>query len=320
MFTHPGSRVRRSLAMSVVFATMAAGPSAQALVFITSGDPTLNTTAPGGALTDSGWQYQGNWGGLLGTPVGPNFFLTAKHGGGAVGNSFSYQGDSFTTTARFNHPTADLTLWQVAGTFTSYAPLYTGSDEVGKGLVVFGRSAVRGAEVNVAGASPTDLRGWLWGNSGGGTRRWGENDVDTVATVSGAHYLVAGFSAEGGGNEATLAGGDSGGGVFIQDGGIWKLAGINYAVQAEFRLSANETSFTAAIFDAGGLYGNTGAGFTLLTDGPGNMEASFFSTRVSRYVEWIEGTMAVPEPGEIALFTGMTLAGFGLFRRTRRLH
>jgi hypothetical protein len=319
MFMHPGSRVRRSLVVSAVFATLAAGPSAQALIFITSGDPAFNTTAPGGALTDSGWQYQGNWGGLLGTPVSPNFFLTAKHGGGAVGNTFSYQGDSFTTIGQFDHPTADLTLWRVEGTFTSYAPLYTGADEVGKGMVVFGRSAVRGAEVNVVGASPTDLRGWQWGNTGGGVRRWGENEVDSVATVSGANYLVAGFSADGGLNEATLAGGDSGGGVFLQDAGIWKLAGINYAVQAEFRLSANGTSFSAGIFDAGGLYGKTGAGFTLLNDGPGNLAASFFSTRVSSYVEWIEGTMAVPEPGELALFTGMALAGFGLFRRTRRL-
>jgi hypothetical protein len=298
-------------------AGLTAVPTAHALIFIGSGDTGFNTTAPGGALTDSGWQYQGNWGGLLGTPVSPNFFLTAKHGGGAVGNSFSYQGESFTTVARFNHPTADLTLWQVGGAFTSFAPLYTGSGEVGKDLVVFGRSAVRGAEVNVAGASPTNLRGWQWGNTGGGVRRWGENSVDAVATVAGANYLVAGFSADGGLNEATLASGDSGGGVFIQDAGIWKLAGINYAVEAEFRLTANGSSFSAAIFDAGGLYGNTGAGFTLLNDGPGNLEASFYSTRVSSYADWIEGVTAVPEPRTMGLLTGIALVGFGLWRRAR---
>jgi hypothetical protein len=317
MSAHPSSHFRRALALSAALVGLAAGPSAHALVFITSGDTAFNSTAPGGALTDSGWQFQGDWGGLLGTPVGPNFFLTAKHGGGSVGDGFNYAGNTFTTTAQFDHPTADLTLWRVGGTFSSYAPLYTGTDEVGKSLVLFGRGAVRGAEVNVAGASPTDLRGWRWGDTGGGVRRWGENAVDTVATVGGANYLVAGFSADGGVNEATLSGGDSGGGVFIQDGGIWKLAGINYAVQAEFRSAADGPSFFGAIFDAGGLYGNTTSGFQLLGDGPGNVEASFYSTRVSSYVVWIEGTMAVPEPAEIGAFAAVALAGFGVFRRVR---
>lgn len=84
-----------------------------------------------------------------------------------MGDGFNYAGNTFTTTAQFDHPTADLTLWRVGGTFSSYAPLYTGTDEVGKSLVLFGRGAVRGAEVNVAGASPTDLRGWRWGDTGG---------------------------------------------------------------------------------------------------------------------------------------------------------
>lgn len=316
---HPRFRFRRALALSAALATLAAGPAAHALIFLSSGDTAFNTTAPGGVLADSGWQYQGDWGGLLGTPVAPNFFLTAKHGGGAVGNSFSYQGTSFVATAQFNHPTADLTLWQVGGTFPGYAPLYTGNDEVGKGLVVFGRSAVRGAEVNVAGASPTDLRGWQWGSTGGGTRRWGENGVDAVATVSGADYLVAGFSADGGANEATLAGGDSGGGVFIQDAGIWKLAGINYAVEAEFRTTADGATFLGAIFDAGGLYGNTGGGFTLLNDGPGNLEASFYSTRVSSYADWIQEVTAVPEPGGSATFAATALVGGAAAWHTRRV-
>lgn len=306
---------RLGLLLSCTLATLA---PVRALVFIQSGDPSFNATAPTGDLAGSGWQYQGNWGGLLGTPVAPGFFLTAKHGGGTVGNSFTFQGSSYVTTAKFDHPTADLTLWQIAGAFPDYAPLYTGTDEVGKGLVVFGRSAVRGAEVNVAGASPTDLRGWEWGNTGGGTLRWGENQVVATPSVSGAEYLRATFSYAGGPNEATLATGDSGGGVFVQDGGVWKLAGINYAVEADFRATADGTTFRAAIFDAGGLYYNTGSGFALLTDLPGDIQASFYSTRVSSYAGWIQGLTAVPEPAEVAWVTAAGLAGLAFWHRRRR--
>ena len=305
---------RLGLLLSFALATLA---PARALVFIQSGDPAFNATAPTGDLAGSGWQYQGNWGGLLGTPVAPSYFLTAKHGGGTVGNNFTFQGAAYATTAKFDHPTADLTLWQVAGTFPDYAPLYTGTDEMGKGLVVFGRSAVRGAEVTVPGASPTDLRGWQWGSTGGGTLRWGENQVAATPAVSGAEYLRASFSFSGGPNEATLATGDSGGGVFIQDGGIWKLAGINYAVEAEFRTAADGTTFRAAIFDAGGLYYNNGSGFALLTDLPGDIQASFYSTRVSSYAGWIQGITAVPEPAESVGLVAAGLAGFGAWRRWR---
>jgi hypothetical protein len=305
---------RFGLLLSFALASLA---PARALVFIRSGDPAFNATPPAGNLAGSGWQYQGDWGGLLGTPVAPGYFLTAKHGGGTEGDIFTFQGTGYATTAKFDHPTptADLTLWKIAGTFPDYAPLYTSTDEAGKEFVVFGRSAVRGAEVTVAGASPTDLRGWQWGNTGGGTMRWGENQVDATPTISGAQYLRANFSFSGGPNEATLAPGDSGGGVFIQDGGIWKLAGINYGVEAEFLTAADGTPFSAAIFDAGGLYYNTGLGFALLPDLPYNIEASFYSTRVSSYAGWIQGITSVPEPAESVWLVAAGLTGFGAWRR-----
>jgi hypothetical protein len=314
MSFHPDFFLRgpfRTLALGLA---LTVGGPAQALVFITSGDPTFNTTAPGGALTDSGWQFQGQWSGLLGTPVAPNFFLAAKHGGGTVGGAFSYQGSGYLTTAKFDHPTADLTLWQVASAFPTYAPLYTGTDEAGKNLVVFGRSATRGEEVTVSGASPTSLRGWLWNGPGGGTLRWGENTVHTTPTVGGADYLTASFSRGGGANEATLASGDSGGGVFIQDGESWKLAGINFAVEADFRTSADGSSFKAAIFDAGGLFYNFGSGFTLVPDQLADIQASFYSTRVSSYAGWIQGLTAVPEPSSVTLVSGCILMALAVGR------
>ncbi len=307
---------RRLTSLLLAAGALMTGAPAHALIFIHSADPAFNTTAPTGDLADSGWQFQGTWGGLLGTPVAPNYFVTAKHGGGSVGGTFTYQGTPFTTTARFDHPTADLTLWQVTGAFGMWAPLYTGTDEVGQGLVVFGRSATRGAEVTVPGASPSDLRGWLWGSTGG-AQRWGENRVDSAVNYAGADYLLAGFSYDGGANEATLAGGDSGGGVFIRDGSTWKLAGINYAVEATFRTTADGATFNAAIFDAGGLFGDTGDGFTLLPDSSADLEASFYSTRISAYAGWIQEVTAVPEPTAPAGFAGIGLVAFALARRLR---
>lgn len=265
-----------------------------ALVFYSSGSTTFNTTAPKGPLADSGWQFQGQWGSFLGTPVGPSHFITAKHVGGSVGGTFSWKGCKYPTVAKVDHPVADLTLWRISGRFPAYAPLYTAGDETGKALVVFGRGPVRGAEVTVPNASPSPLRGWLWG-VGAGTMRWGENNVDGVTTLGGAQYLVAGFDRSGGANEATFATGDSSGAVFIQHGGTWKLAGINYGVQADFATNATSTSFRAAIFDGGGLYwgASTRTRF-FVPDEAADKSASWLATRISSYAAWIRSTAAVP--------------------------
>jgi len=55
-----------------------------AVLFYATGDPTYNTLPPGGNLTNSGWQFEGLWGGFLGTPIAPNYFIAAQHVGGSV--------------------------------------------------------------------------------------------------------------------------------------------------------------------------------------------------------------------------------------------
>src|SRR5439155_11197840 len=59
--------------------------ASKAVIVFGTGDPAHNTTAPTGALIDSGWQYQGAWGVYLGTPISSNFFITGAHVGGRVG-------------------------------------------------------------------------------------------------------------------------------------------------------------------------------------------------------------------------------------------
>lgn len=309
--------MKPTLLLSAALLAALATQPAHAVIFVSTGDPTHNTTDPGDG---SGWQYEGRWSGVLGTAVAPNFFLTAKHVGGGIGDSFGYDGSSYTTVAKFDSPTSDLTLWQVSGTFSNYAPLFSGSNEAGKELTVIGRGTERGDAVTVPGASPTDLRGYLWGPNTG-VERWGRGYVGSTGNYGPGlgQMLSVPFDRNSGLSDiATLSNGDSGGGVFIQEGGVWKLAGINYGVETGFRTSSGGTTFNAAIFDAGGLYFNfqDGNGFQAVPDQPVDIAASWVATRISSNQAWIEGITAVPEPLEGALVIG---GGLGLFALGRRL-
>jgi hypothetical protein len=267
------------------------------MIFYSSGDAAKNTTAPEGELADSGWQYQGYWLNYTGTPVGPFHFLTAKHVGGKVGNVFTWQGVAYTATARIAHPQADLALWQVDQPFPFWADLHGGKDEVGKELVVLGRGRRRGTAVSVPGASVGELRGWCWGSSDG-KLRWGQNVVTAVVGADGAatQMLYATFDRDGGENEAHLATGDSGGAVFLREGGQWKLAGINLAVDGYFSTNGvTDSWFSAAIFDTGGLYqGSNGGGF-LVADREADIPSGFYAARISSSVNWIRSVAPIPE-------------------------
>src|SRR5690606_5741776 len=116
------------------------------------------------------------------------------------------------------------------GTFSSYAPMYNGGQEAGKSAVIFGRGTQRGDEVVVN----NELKGWTWG-VGDGQMRWGEN------TIEGSYgsLIRMSFDIDGGANEVHLSSGDSGGGVFVLDQGIWKLAGVNYAVEGPWKTTSD---------------------------------------------------------------------------------
>lgn len=271
---------------------------ARAIIVYGTGDPAHNTAAPTGKLAGSGWQWQGRWGGLLGTAVAPNFFLTASHVGGGTGQSFYYQGQNYTAIASYLAPSADLRLWQVAGTFPNFAPRYTGYSERGKGVVIFGCGTQRGAPVLVNQAA----KGWLWG-PGDDVQRWGTNSVagalDTNGNLTLSHspqpgdQLACTFDDNAGNDEAIISDGDSGGGMFLLDAGQWKLAGIDRAVEANFRYTADGTNISAAVFDRGDLYQENGSGVWELTAQlAANQPAAFFAVRVSGNESWIASVLA----------------------------
>ena len=285
-----GSKWLRVQFRGAVFALVLLPFSAAGVVFFSTGDPDFNTSAPEGELAGSGWQLQGFWGQFLGTPISSNQFITAKHVGGTTNDLFFLNGHAHSVTAAFQHPVADLTVWQISGMFTDWAELYAASDEVGKPLVVFGRGRQRGEELQVAGK----LRGWLWG-IGDGRLRWGENEVmavtdqrgNTVIASNRVECLRAIFRTNAGPNEAHLSTGDSGGAVFMRDGEVWKLAGISFSVDGKYNTNSFGQGFDASVFDERGLY----KGSARLWDyryGAHIQPGGFYATRISAYRSWIE--------------------------------
>ncbi|MBI4325642.1 MAG: hypothetical protein HY674_10310, partial [Chloroflexi bacterium] len=264
-------------------------PSVPAVIFFSTADPNHNTTPPTGALANSGWECQGLWGFFLGTTIAPQYFITAKHVGGAVGELFDFQGVAYRTSAVFDDPDSDLRIWRINGRFPFWAEIHNRNDEAGKDVVVFGRGTQRGDEVTVSKPFGPALKGWFWGASDG-RQRWGQNQVSSIVTNGvgqiGSNNGVGEqlkmlFNAGAGAEEATVSDGDSGGGVFIQDGSAWKLAGLNYAVDGPYNTTNSGPGFQAALFDQGGLYVGGEGQWTLARDLAVDLPGAFYATRLS---------------------------------------
>ncbi len=275
--------------------------SARAVIFYATSDLSYNTTAPTGGLAGSGWQWVGLWVGFQGVPIGPQHFLAARHIGGSVGDIFSFNGTDYTTVAFQDDTLSDLRIWQVSGTFPSWAPLYRASDEVGRSFVVMGRGLTRGGEVKVKNV----LKGWYWG-AGDQVLRWGENTVSAL-TNGGSYWgtlLHATFDQAGGANEAALATGDSSGPAFINDGSGWKLAGLGAAVDGPLNTTTSGDGFYGAIFDARGLYyTSTPPTNWSLIAGSSAVPLGFYLTRVSARAAWIDSIAPPSESSDVPLLS-----------------
>jgi len=266
-----------------LLALMLLSPRAlHAVIFASTDDPAHNTTEPTGALAGSGWQFQGVWNGFVGTPVSPRHFITARHAGGVVGNAFQFRGESYLAVGVTNNGT-DLNVWEIAGTLPAFAPLYPGENPAGQPVVIFGRGTRRGSEVVVN----DQLKGWSWGGADG-VLRWGEN---VVAGKYGG-LLKFNFDRDAGPNEGHLSSGDSGGGIFVNDHGIWKLAGISYAVEGPWKLTSAGTPFNGAIVDKGGLY----RGSTFYPDTEADGPSAFYATPIAAHIDWLASVLALPKP------------------------
>ena len=155
---------------------------------------------------------------------------------------------------------------------------------MGKDLVVIGRGTERGEAIMKDGT----LRGWSHG-AATYVQRWGENSVAEIFPYNGHDLLYATFDANGLDEEAHLSGGDSGGAVFVQDEGEWKLAGVNYAIDELYQDVDGGGSLTAAIFDARGYFEESGdsPGQYVEITGDQNVPTGFYASRISTELAWI---------------------------------
>jgi len=285
-----------------------------------------NKSAPTGDISGSGWQWQANWGSFTGTPIAKNYFVAASHVGGSVGQSLVLNGVSYPTSAFFDDPNSDLRIWKTSKSFSSWAPMYTSTGEIGKTAVLFGRGTARSSDVTVNGT----LKGWKWGTQDG-VLSWGRNKLKSVVNGgSGIRNMLSySFDRNGHGdytsNEGITSAGDSSGAVFVNSYGVWKLAAISYSVDNPFATSSGGSTFFGSFFDKGGLYQNG----SQITDTSTDIPQQAYATRISSNQNWIKSIIGsssasaalgsaslVPEPTSAALL----LSGASALLLRRRRH
>jgi len=298
-----------------------------------------NAAAPTGFFENSGWQYEGYFGGFLATMISPFHILTSKHGG--TSSTFIYdtvfsgvETVTYNVDASVNEglgywdiPGTDMRIFQLEGgnPLPTYAPLYTKSQELNKSFIVIGRGGVRGDPVYLA---PDGLKGWKTSGSDG-VARWGRNTIDSILNVRDVgDLLVADFDAALGVDEAHISVGDSGGAIFVNDNGVWKLAGINYGVEGYWdddNIVGDGQEFAAALFDKGGFYkGSDATGWTNVANNSTNRPSELYMSRVSTSSGYINSlvettlpAIPVPEPGGALL---LCVGGFTALLTYRRGH
>lgn len=251
---------------------------AAAIIFLNDADPPANKeTAPTGAYANSGWQYQLRYKNFQGTMISPKHFITAEHLGqhGAVSQPVHFNGVGEKTFTLKNGGaytrigTSDLAVFEIWETFEDFIPLYTGSNEVGKEFVLTGKGRGRGDTIT----RNSQTVGWKWGAPETEFDRWGVNEVlATMTTSMGDPLIYCAFDDDGGAFECQAAGNDSGGGWFIKDGATWKLAAINYSVDANHdtnNVNGDGSFFRAAFTEARGFYyGSDSGGWNLIPTSP----------------------------------------------------
>lgn len=266
-------------------------PGALALVLVSASEVSEPPTLPGSSalLQTIGHLHDTNTPGSLATVIAPRAFLTASHLAFGPGDRFILNGRDYRILERTNLPGSDLAVGRVDSDFPRVAPLYERDDERHRPVVVFGNGRWKGEPVVLNG----EMKGWKYAESGVPGIRWGTNLVSRLVDLAEAtpdglsgFFLAADFDRDAGGHEVHATYGDSGGPVFIDDCGVWKLAAVLSSVDGPFRLTAEgssqEEAFLAALWDVGGTYvpSDTG-GYRRVDDESVDLPTAWYASRIS---------------------------------------
>jgi hypothetical protein len=217
--------MKRGLFILILFIT----GSAPAIIV---SDYSVATNAPVGL----NWSYVYNYKNSSAVAVGSCWILTAAHvaDDGGTG-SLTISGTNYYQQEIIFHNTADLALVRYDKVLPGFYPFYTGSFPSWFGIGKDKRLSV--ILVGFGNTGTVSATSWTDSGTGRGIKRWGSQKIDRTDTAS---YDVGGttgsttnsgvwmdFDSGNTANEAGVGFYDSGGGTFYNDGGTWKLAGIN---------------------------------------------------------------------------------------------
>ena len=226
-------------------------------IILYSGDITTNLAAPDTARADVfdavAKVCNSTGGGTSGSAIHlqGKYMLTANHVSNRThvtfdGSSFFTRDTAFTPVKIGNTDMKLFKLLEDPG--LPDKSLYTGANgDVGSTATLVGWG--RGRDPNVSDPDSTSTNIWAWGSSSTELKRWGTNRIETSLNrlgYGGDYYdvLVTTLSPYAGNNEASAAIYDSGSGLFVQNNGIWKLAGITSYISSPTQpLNTNTSTF-----------------------------------------------------------------------------
>lgn len=231
------------------------------------------------------WDCHGQWGNFGGVTIGPRHFITAKHSGAY--QYFILNGEQHDIMGYYDDATSDLRICKVRSSFQKWVNLNTGLEEISQHVKVFGRGVPRGQEIK----RNNELVGWEWGQHDG-YLRWGDSRVSNILSSAFGDMLVMPFNVR---RDiihlASLSWGDSGSGVFSYDEkqGIWKLSGINYAVQGPFSSNnLGQNPVTGAMFNTAGWFLYDGVRW-FPQETPSASQS--YAVRISTRIVWINDVL-----------------------------
>jgi cysteine-rich repeat protein len=209
-------------------------------VLIDSGDGSGNTTAP---PDDPGFAYVGRKVSLTVIYVGYGWVLSAAHVGdlGTVvigGVGYTPMSGTRTVLIQSGAIQADLELFRITtAPPLPPLPIRASTPALNDPVIMVGNGRDRGAAFSLY-PPPSSDDGYYWETSH--TLRWGTNVVDAIVpdfspdyTTRTTHSFTTSFTRNGTADEAQGTNGDSGGAVFIENGGTWELAGVMHAIEGE---------------------------------------------------------------------------------------